>query len=165
MRRDWLVALNAALALYTALPGAASVPASAASRPGAMRFRAMSPRDSDEVERALDAAKRCELDDRGQKLRAEVAARFGVDFGAFPRPFVLELRPESDALGGAAGGEAIGAGEDGPAWFCEESDWELSGDIHELCESFLHNATVRCCSCGRACAARCPCSAAPHRDR
>ena len=80
MRRDWLVALNAALALYTALPGAASVPASAASRPGAMRFRAMSPRDSDEGEHALDAAKRWAKDDRGQKLRAEVAARFGVDF-------------------------------------------------------------------------------------
>jgi len=149
-------ALAAALAVALAAAPGAHASAAAGGATGALRFRAMSPRDSDEGERlraAFGEKAGWTQDDRGRKLRAEVAARLGVDFGPRPQPFVLELRPASDVRD--AGGSAPGdADADSGAWGVEESDWELSGDIHELCERFLRNATVRCSPCAVCCRSR-----------
>jgi len=93
------------------------------------RFRAMSPGDSDFAMKDVLCA------DRSSKLRAEVATRFGVDFGPRPHKIVLELRPKPHESGSA---HVEGFGD------VFECAGELSGSLDELCERFLRNATVTC---------------------
>ena len=144
--------------VFTAVPppAASAGVASFAGIPLA-RFRAMSPRDLDEETPMVDAKPVLPGPPDRSKMREEVAALFGIDFGPRPQTFVLELRPDSNSSGlldGAAWVPAVDTDTPNgmPSLAVQnitdeqvtfEFIEELSGDLDELCERFLRNATVK----------------------
>lgn len=110
---------------------------------GGGHFRAMSPRDSDDVG-AWVALPRKGADEgvsKRDQVRAELAVRLGVDFRAQPQSFLLELRPEAREEGLP---EVISTQREHDCDSDIEFVSELSGDLDELCERFLKHAEVSC---------------------
>jgi len=126
-------------------------------------FRAMSPqRDSDDYYGAgvalpagLSEGKGgALLDTDRDRVRAELAARLGIDFRVRSPSFVLQLRPEAREVGSPPisqkpANDTVGGGD-----VDIELVGELSGDMAELCERFLKHAEVMCRAVSRG--APCP---------
>jgi len=147
----WLAVLAAGAAVPSpATTSADAGPATRSPGGGGGRFRAMSPRDSDEEQALLalpkagharDAARGAERD----RVRAEVAACLGVGLGAPRQSFVLELRPEAREEGylDELCGETRTAGPpDVGVHVNVEFGGELSGELDDLCQRFLRHAQV-----------------------
>ena len=110
-------------------------------------FRAMSPqRDSDDcygagvaVPAGLSVGKRgAVLDTDRDRVRAELAARLGINFRVRSPSFVLQLRPEAlPPMSQKPANDTVGGGD-----VDIELVGELSGDMDELCERFLKHAEV-----------------------
>jgi hypothetical protein len=118
------------------------------------RFRALSPRDSDSEMVDGKTARGVVLGHIAPgKVRDDVAARFGVDFGPHPQKIVLQLRPDEPGAGDLDASTWVHAVDDdtvedaaGSAGENECVDFSfvesLTGSLDELCERFLRNAEV-----------------------
>lgn len=149
----WLVAVLAAGA--TPVPPA---PTCAGAGPavrhpdgGGGRFRAMSPRDSDEEQAIFSppAKAGAARDAERYRVRAEVAACLGVGLGAPRQSFVLELRPEAweegylDQLSRESRAARCENGPPGDGVHVDvEFGGEFSGELEDLCQRILLHAQV-----------------------
>ena len=115
---------------------------------GGALLRAMNPHDLDDdiIMKVVKSREGwCEV---RSKVRAEIGARLGLDFGRRPQSIVLELRPDSSRAAESpaapnattAGGVTDNAAPKDEANF--EFIHEICGDMEELCERFLRNASV-----------------------
>lgn len=147
--------------------------AGAADRP---RFRALSPRDSDS-DVVGKTARGVVLGSDPGKVRNDVAARFGVDFGPRPQKIVLQLRPDEPGEGDLdASTWAPAVDEDTVEDAAENASGEnervdfsfvesLTGSLDELCERFLRNAAVRTVPDIAACVPVCVLKSRPYLTR